>query len=251
MDDNGTSPAGRLAGKVAIVTGAARGIGRATAQRFRGEGAFVASWDLQAPDPLDTGSGPEGIQEAIDVRDAEAVTAAVAHLAATTGRIDILVNNAGITRGYVPLEKIDGAILDGILEVNLRGAVIAVQAVIGVMKKQRAGRILNISSVLATYGFPGQTAYVASKSALEGLTRVWAREFGPYGITVNTLRPGYVRTAMNAGNGEALEKQVLARTPLGRLGEVEDVASAFLWLASDEAAFVTGAILPVDGGFIP
>jgi 3-oxoacyl-[acyl-carrier protein] reductase len=251
MTQNGTPSTGRLAGKVAIITGAGRGIGRTTAMRFRAEGAIVASWDLEKPETVGGDHGPHGIEEAVDVRDADAVTEAVARLAASTGRIDILINNAGITRGYVPLEKIDGAALDGILEVNLRGAVIAVQAVVGVMKAQRSGRILNISSVLAAYGFPGQTAYVASKSALEGLTRVWAREFGPFGITVNALRPGYVRTAMNAGNGQALEKQVLARTPLGRLGEPDDVASAFLWLASDDAAFVTGAILPVDGGFIP
>ena len=242
---------GRLAGKVAIVTGAAQGIGRETAARFHAEGAIVASWDLRAPAPLAQGDGPESLEEAVDVTDAAAVTAAVSRLAARTGRIDILVNNAGITPGFVALPSITPALLDRVLEVNLRGAVHAVQAVIGVMKAQRSGRILNVSSVLAEYGYPGQTAYVASKAALEGLTRVWAREFGPHGITVNALQPGYIRTAMNSGNGAALEKQVLVRTPLGRLGEASDVANAFLWLASDEAAFVTGTVLPVDGGFIP
>ena len=185
------------------------------------------------------------------MRDAGAVAAAASRLAAGWGGIDVLVNNAGITRGYVALESLDAGVLDAILDVNLRGAVNAVQAVAGFMKTRRSGRILNVSSVLAAYGFPGQTAYVASKSALEGLTRVWARELGPYGITVNAVRPGYVRTAMNAGNGPALEREVLARTPLRRLGEPADIAAAFLWLASDEAAFVTGAVVPVDGGFIP
>jgi 3-oxoacyl-[acyl-carrier protein] reductase len=242
---------GRLAGKVAIVTGAARGIGRETATRFRNEGAVVASWDLEQPASLTEGEGPPGVEEAVDVCDASALAAAAARLAAVTGRIDILVNNAGITRGFVALESIDAQVLDAILDVNLRGAVNAVQAVSSFMKARRSGRILNVSSVLAAYGFPGQTAYVASKAALEGLTRVWARELGRHGITVNAVRPGYIRTAMNAGNGAALEREVLARTPLARLGEAADVASAFLWLASDEAAFVTGAIVPVDGGFIP
>jgi len=242
---------GKLAGKVAIVTGAARGIGRETARHFRAEGAVVASWDLERPAPLAEGPGPAGIEEAVDVRDAGAVEAAAARLASGAGRLDVLVNNAGITRGYVAIESLDPRILDAILDVNLRGAVNAVRAVAGFMKARRAGRILNVSSVLAAHGFPGQTAYVASKSALEGLTRVWARELGPYGITVNAVRPGYVRTTMNAANGPDLEGQVVARTPLGRLGEPADVAAAFLWLASDEAAFVTGAVLPVDGGFVP
>jgi 3-oxoacyl-[acyl-carrier protein] reductase len=242
---------GRLSGKVAIVTGAGRGIGRETAARFRAEGAVVVSWDLEKPEALETGPGPAGIEAAVDVRDAGAVAAAVSRLVATAGHIDILVNNAGVTAGYVSLEALDARVFDAILDVNLRGAVNGVQAVAGVMKARRAGRILNVSSVLAAYGFPGQTAYVATKSALEGLTRVWARELGPYGITVNAVRPGYIRTAMNQGNGPELERQVLARTPLGRLGEPADVASAFLWLASDEASFVTGTVVPVDGGFIP
>ncbi len=252
MPDAADSPLrGRLAGKVAIVTGAARGIGRATAARFRAEGAVVASWDLQQPLPLGEGPGPQGLEAAVDVRDPEAVRGAVARLLKVYGQIDILVNNAGVTPGFVALESVDRDTLDTVIDVNVRGAVNGVQAVVGHMKGRRAGRILNVSSVLAAGGFPGQTAYVASKSALEGLTRVWARELGPYGITVNTVRPGYIRTTMNAGNGAALEEQVLARTPLRRLGDPADVASAFLWLASEEAAFVTGAIVPVDGGFTP
>jgi len=242
---------GRLTGKVAIVTGAGRGIGRATAARFRAEGAVVASWDLERPATFSEGPGPAGVEEAVDVTQAGALADAASRLVALTGQIDIVVNNAGITPGYVAIQSLSGDVLDAILDVNLRGTVNTVQAVAPFMKTRRAGRILNVSSVLAAYGFPGQTAYVASKSALEGLTRVWARELGPFGITVNAVRPGYIRTAMNQGNGPDLERQVVARTPLGRLGEAADVAAAFLWLASDEAAFVTGAIVPVDGGFIP
>ena len=246
---------GRLAGRVAIVTGAGRGIGRETATRFRAEGAIVASWDLQTPASLDAPSpapaGPASIEEAVDVTDAEAVAQAVSRLVEVAGRIDVLVNNAGVTAGYVAVESLDPGVLNTILDVNLRGAINCVQAVTGLMKARAAGRILNVSSVFAAHGYPGQTAYAASKSALEGLTRVWARELGPYGITVNAVRPGYIRTAMNDANGPDLERQVLARTPLRRLGEAADVAAAFVWLASDDAAFITGAVLPVDGGFSP
>lgn len=240
----------RLDGKVALVTGAARGIGRATALRLRAEGACVISWDLECPRPFD-GDGPPSLEAAVDVTDRGAVARALAEGLKRMRRIDILVNNAGRTPGYVPLEALSADILEATLDVNLRAAVRCTQAVSRVMAAQRSGRILNVSSVLAAYGYPGQTAYVASKSAIEGLTRTWARELGPLGITVNAVRPGYIRTPMNAGNGEALEAAVVARTPLGRLGEADEVAAALAWLASDEAAFVTGIVLPVDGGFTP
>jgi 3-oxoacyl-[acyl-carrier protein] reductase len=241
---------GRLAGKVAIVTGAGRGIGRETAIRFHAEGAIVAAWDLEAPARIASGSDVESIEEAVDVRDRDAVADAVSRLAHGQGRIDVLVNNAGVTPGFVAVESVDARVLDPVLDVNVRGAINTVQAVATVMKAQRGGRILNVSSVLAAYGFPGQTPYVASKSALEGLTRVWARELGPFGITVNIVRPGYIRTSMNARDSQEHQRKVMERTALGRLGSPADVASAFLWLASDDAAFVTGIILPVDGGFI-
>jgi 3-oxoacyl-[acyl-carrier protein] reductase len=241
---------GRLDGRVAIVTGASRGIGRATALLFRAEGAVVIGWDLSWQEPPGPGDA-EDLRAEVDLRDAAAVRFEAGRVLDAAGRVDILVNNAGVTRGFVPAESLTPPAWDLMLDTNARGALHAVQAVVPAMKAQGYGRILNVSSVMARHGFPGQTAYAASKAAIEGMTRVWARELGPWGITVNAVAPGYVRTAMNEANGPEVERQVRERTPLGRLGESEDVAHAFLFLASAEASFVTGAVLPVDGGFSP
>lgn len=241
---------GRLEGRVAIVTGASRGIGRATALLFRAEGAVVIGWDLSFRDTPEP-DGAEDLRAEVDLRDADAVRLEAARVLEAAGRVDILVNNAGVTRGFLPAEALPPAAWELMLDTNARGALHAVQAVVPAMKARRYGRILNVSSVLARHGFPGQTAYAASKAAIEGMTRVWARELGPWGITVNAVAPGYVRTAMNEANGPEVEKQVVGRTPLGRLGESDDVARAFLFLASGDASFVTGAVLPVDGGFSP
>jgi 3-oxoacyl-[acyl-carrier protein] reductase len=241
---------GRLDGRVAIVTGASRGIGRATALLFRAEGAVVIGWDLSWQEPPGPGDA-EDLRAEVDLRDAAAVRFEADRVLDAAGRVDILVNNAGVTRGFVPAESLTPPAWDLILDTNARGALHAVQAVVPAMKARGYGRILNVSSVLARHGFPGQTAYAASKAAIEAMTRVWARELGPWGITVNAVAPGYVRTAMNEANGPEVERQVRERTPLGRLGESEDVAHAFLFLASAEASFVTGAVLPVDGGFSP
>ena len=221
-----------------------------TARLFRDEGAVVIGWDMSWEDS----PGPRGAEELraeVDLRDAAAVRYQADRVLEAAGRVDILVNNAGVTRGFVPAESLTPVAWDLIVDTNTRGALHAVQAVVPAMKARSYGRILNVSSVLARHGFPGQTAYAASKAAIEGMTRVWAKEFGPWGITVNAVAPGYVRTAMNEANGPEVERLVRERTPLGRLGESEDVAHAFLFLASAEASFVTGAVLPVDGGFSP
>jgi len=243
-----------LAGRVAVVTGGARGIGLATVRRFLAEGAQVAVWDLDPGEAAaglrDSHTGAEVLSAAVDVRDATAVRQAARNIVERTGRIDILVNNAGTTVGFVPAVQLTEDAWRSVVDTNLGGALHCTQAVVPFMARQRWGRIINVSSVLAEYGTPGHTAYVATKAGLVGMTKVWAREFGPSGITVNAVRPGYIVTAMNAGNPPQLVEQVLARTPLGRLGEPDDVASLFRFLCSDEAGFITGAVVPVDGGLI-
>jgi 3-oxoacyl-[acyl-carrier protein] reductase len=244
----------RLSGKVAIVTGGGRGIGLAAVRRFLAEGAQVALWDVE---PGEAVNGLRAVQPggvvhaaAVDVRDADAVRHAADRLAERAGRIDILVNNAGVTVGFVPALKLTEAAWQPVLDTNLKGALHCTQAVVPHMARHHWGRIVNVTSILAEYGTPGHTAYVATKAGLAGMTKVWAREFGPSGITVNAVRPGYIVTPMNAANPAQLVDQVIARTPVGRLGEPEDVANLFLFLCSDEAAFITGAIVPVDGGLV-
>jgi 3-oxoacyl-[acyl-carrier protein] reductase len=243
-----------LAGKVAIVTGGGRGIGLATVRRFLAEGAQVAVWDVEPGDAIDglrdAHTGTAVHAAAVDVRDAAAVRQAVTTLVAQTGRIDILVNNAGISAGYVPALELSEQAWQSVVDTNLKGAFNCAQAVVPHMARQRWGRIVNVSSILAEYGTPGHTAYVATKAGLAGMTKVWAREFGPSGITVNAVRPGYIATPMNAANPAHLVAQVVAKTPVGRLGEPEDVANVFLFLCSDAASFITGAIVPVDGGLV-
>lgn len=245
---------GRLRGRVAVITGGGRGIGLATARRFLAEGAQVAVWDLD-PDEAVKAMGQEGWSSAVrglvvDVRDRAAVGRAAEALAASAGRIDILINNAGVTLGRLDLAEVSEKAWELILDTNLKGAVQCTQAVVPIMKLHQWGRIVNVASILARFGLPGQTAYAASKAALVGLTRVWARELGPFGITTNAVSPGYIRTPMNERNQPDFVREVLARTPVGRLGEPDDVAGAFVFLCSDEASFINGAVLPVDGGLV-
>ncbi len=238
----------RLEGRVAVVTGGGRGIGRAIARLFAGEGARVTVWELAPPAERwwEEGRGEITMDE-VDVTSAEAVRQAAARAVARHGRVDVLVNNAGCNLWHQPhLEDLAEEELQRLLEVNLHGAVRVTRALLPHLPAD--GRVINISSILATQGFPGQSAYAASKAGLEALTRVWARELGPRGITVNAVVLGFIDTEMNAGLTPELRRGVVARTALRRPGTPEDVARVCLFLASADAAFITGARLPVDGG---
>ncbi len=237
----------RLEGRVAIITGGARGIGAETARVFREAGAKVTTWDVGEPADMK-----------VDVTDADAVRTAVAAVVAKHRRIDVLVNNAGILRDAQLLKLKDGAVIGGmseadfeaVLDVNAKGMFICTQAVAPVMIKQGSGRILNASSVVGLYGNFGQTNYVASKAAVIGMTKVWARELGPRGITVNAIAPGFIGTEMVRQMPEKILATMVEHTPVRRLGEPKDVAYAYLYLASDEAGFVNGTVLSVDGGIV-
>jgi NAD(P)-dependent dehydrogenase (short-subunit alcohol dehydrogenase family) len=246
-----TTPLRRFDGAVAIVTGGGGGIGLATAERLLAEGARVAVWDVrmsEAVAALHDDAGGRLVIDIIDVRDAGAVTAAVARLVETAGGVDILVNNAGLTDGYREALHITDESWRRVMDTNVSGALHCAQACVPVMQARGGGRIINISSVFANHGFPGQSAYAASKAAIVAFTRVWAREFAAFGITVNAVSPGYIRTPMNAGHPEPFTNLIVGRTPLRRVGEAAEVAATIAFLASDDAAFITGTMLPVDGG---
>ena len=237
----------RLDGKVAVITGGARGIGAETAKVFREAGATDVTWDVV-----------EGADAQVDVTNAESVATATTNAVAAHRRIDILVNNAGILRDALLVKVKDGDLIgslsdadfDAVISVNLRGVFVCTRAVSPVMIKQGSGRILNASSVVGLYGNFGQTNYVATKAAVIGMTKVWARELGPRGITVNAVAPGFIGTEMVRQMPEKILNTMVERTPLRRLGEPRDVALAYLFLASDEAGFVNGAVLSVDGGVV-
>lgn len=244
----------RLKDRVAIVTGGAHGIGRATVEAFLGEGASVALWDV------DEEAGKSTVAEFerhgalirfqhVDVADFAAVEEATRRTAAEFDRIDILVNNAGILRDS-SMKKMTPTQWRQVIDVNLTGVFHCAKAVYPYMAERGYGRILNASSVVAHHGNFGQSNYVASKAAVIGLTKTWAREFGRKGITVNAVAPGFIRTEMI----DAVPKEMLvlaeAHTPLQRMGEPEEVAAAYLFLASEDAGFITGAVLNVDGGLV-
>ncbi len=252
-----------LAGKVVIVTGAAAGIGRATARRFAAELAHVAAWDVTDADAAVVtdelrAAGGDGIFERVDVTSTESVAAAVDRVVARWGRIDVLVNNAGIVRDAQMIKWKEGAVagfmsdeqFGAVVEVNLRGPFLCARAVVPHMIAAGGGAIVNASSVVALYGNFGQTNYVASKSGLIGMTRVWARELGKYRIRVNAIAPGFVDTSMAKSVPQKILDAMISRTPLGRMGTPEELADAYVWLASDSAGFVTGTVLSVDGGLV-
>jgi len=240
-----------LSGRVALVTGASRGIGRAVATRLAAAGAHVvaAARGENAKGTADAIREAGGSAESIglDVTDAAGVDAAVAGIMAGKGRIDILVNNAGITRDTLMLRmKRDD--WDAVLQTNLTAAFTSVQAVLKPMIKQRSGRIINITSVVGQSGNAGQANYAASKAGLIGFTKALALEVASRNVTVNAVAPGLIDTDMTRAIAEGAHEEWAARIPLKRLGTPDDVANAVVFLASDEAAYITGHVLAVNGG---
>jgi 3-oxoacyl-[acyl-carrier protein] reductase len=243
----------RCSGRVAIVTGGARGIGRAIALALAAEGARVAVWDVNA-EPAEqvaakirSGSG-EAMAGAVDVSNAGAVRAAVDAVRSAWGRIDILVNNAGIAQ-VKPIEQISEADWDRIMAVNLKGTFLCSQAVMGVMKRQRSGKIINLGFVAGKIG--GITVgshYSASKAAVMCFTKFLARELASYGVNVNALAPGVIETDMTHEISGGDWSTYLAGIPMGRLGTIDEVARVAVFLASDDASYLTGEIIDVNGG---
>jgi 3-oxoacyl-[acyl-carrier protein] reductase len=245
--------ANRFAGKVAVVTGGANGIGKATVLGLAQEGAKVVIVDLNpAGEEVAQqirADGGDAIFIQSDVSKSEPVQAMVKQAIDTYGQIDILINNAGITRDNL-IMKMKDEDWDLVLKVNLSSAFHCSKAVVRPMMKKRAGRIVNLASVVGLAGQAGQTNYAASKGGIIAFTKSLARELGSRNITVNAVAPGFIKTQLTDVLPKEMVELTVANTPLGRLGEVEDVARAILFLASDDAAFITGQVLTVDGGLI-
>jgi len=244
----------RLSDKIAIITGGARGIGKATAKRFIEEGASVAIWDID--EKAGQAAAVELKSNENKVRFYKVNTADPAETAVAAemvnkdfGRIDILINNAGITRD-ASLKKMSLQQWQQVIDVNLTGVFNCTKAVYPFMAENSSGRILNAASVVAHNGNFGQSNYVAAKAGVIGVTKVWAREFGRKGITVNAVAPGFINTEMVETVPAEVLEGMASKTPLGRLGQAADIANAYLFLASDEAAFITGTVLNVDGGLV-
>jgi 3-oxoacyl-[acyl-carrier protein] reductase len=239
--------------KVAIVTGSSRGIGRAIAERFAACGARVVvnyrGNEAAATEVVSNirAKGGEAIAVQADVSDFQQVQALVDAAKKAFGRIDILVNNAGTTRDTL-LVRMSEQDWDVVLDTNLKGAFHCIKAVSRQMMRQKYGRIVNITSVSGIAGNAGQANYAAAKAGLIGLTKTVAKELGSRGITCNAVAPGYVPTDLTASLPQNLLDLALERTPLGRMGAANDIASAVAFLASDEASYVTGQVLAVDGG---
>jgi len=241
----------RFQDRVALVTGAGRGIGHAIAVRLAREGARVACVSRTEANAQKTAQeiGDAAKAYAVDVADHGAVQKAAEQILADFERVDILVNNAGVTRDTLAM-RMSEEDWDVVLNTNLKGAFNFTQALLRSMVKQRSGRIINISSVVGIIGNAGQANYVASKAGLIGFTKSIAREVASRGITANAIAPGLIETDMTTVLSDDIRKKILSNIPLGALGQPDDIASAVAFLASDEARYVTGQVLCVDGGMV-
>jgi 3-oxoacyl-[acyl-carrier protein] reductase len=248
----------RMKDKVVLITGGAAGIGRATAQRFAEEGARIVLCDLNESAGQQTANALGAAFYKVNVTSQAEVRAWVDDVIARYGRINVLINNAGIVRDGQLVKFKEGDLVgqmteadfDLVIGVNLKGVFNCTQAVAPQMIRQGGGVILNASSVVGLDGNFGQTNYVATKAGVIGMTKVWARELGKYGVRVNAVAPGFTATEILSAMPEKIIAGMKARTPLGRMGEPRDIANAYLFLASDEASFITGETLRVDGGLV-
>ncbi len=250
-----------LKDKVVIVTGAAAGIGRATAVRFAEEGCRVAAWDVNDADAAGVvaeinGAGGQGRFQKVNVAESAEVDAAVAELVADWGGVGVVVNNAGIVRDAQLVKFKDGQVVstmsddqwEAVIGVNLRGVFNCTRAVVPHLIAGGGGSILSTSSVVGLDGNFGQTNYVATKAGVVGMTKTWARELAKFNIRANAVAPGFVATDILQSMPEKVIEAMKARIPLGRVGQPQDIANAYVWLASDGASWVTGQTLRVDGG---
>ena len=252
-----------FSGKIVVITGAAAGIGRATALRFARSGASIEGWDVSdktaakfETDVLEAGG--QALFQVVNVTDTAAVEAAVNKVVEKWGGIDVLINNAGIVRdaqlvkknGAGPMKGMLEESWDAVIDVNLKGVFLVTRAVVPHMIRRGGGVILSAASVVALNGNFGQTNYVASKAGVIGMTRTWARELGKYNIRVNAVSPGFIATDMLKSMPPDILDNMVSHTPVGRIGTPEDVANAYFWLASNQASFVHGTVLSVDGGVV-
>ena len=244
----------QLENQIAVVTGAGRGIGRAIALKFAAEGADVVVVSRTVENSEKVAAeirvlGRKAWAMAVDVADSAAVNAAAEKILADCGKVDILVNNAGVTRDGLMMRMSD-ADWDTVLNTNLKGAFLFTKAFFRTFAKQRAGRIINISSVIGLIGNAGQSNYAASKAGLIGFTQSTARELAGRGVTANAIAPGFIETDMTSELNEELKANILRTIPLGRFGAAEDIAGAALYLAGASGRYVTGQVLTVDGGMV-
>lgn len=244
----------RLKDKVAVITGGGRGIGKATAELFAKEGAkiVIADFDTETGEKTAAelvASGAAAIFVQVNVADRDHVASLFERTVAEYGRVDVLVNNAGITAdGW--LVKMSEEAWDRVIAVNLKGVFNCGQAAAKVMIEQGSGVILNAASVVGLYGNMGQTNYAATKAGVIGMAKSWAKELGPKGIRSNAVAPGFIMTDMMSSVPQKVLDMMTDKTPLKRLGQAEDIARAYLFLASDEASYVNGVVLSVDGGLV-